>query len=333
MGFGMSTTSQPGTASYEYIKAIGNAAAPGQIGFRNPVDVAVGQQGLLYVLNHAAENTPNGKRVAKCTIDDEFLGEFGTFGTDDGQFSWPNSIALDQEGNVYVSDEWLHRISVFDPDGHFLHKWGIYGQSEGELDRPAGIAFDRDDNLLAVDSLNHRVQRFTKGGKFLATWGGPGKGEGEFDSPWGITVDSAGDVYVADWRNDRVQKFTADGKFLMQLGGSGGSDGAFRRPSDVAVDRQGHIYVADWGNDRVQVFDAECRPVTRFFGDAGLSKWGVDRLSTNPENMLEQRTKVKDTDSEKWLVQPSAVAVDDAGRVIVVDSARHRLQIYQMSPA
>ena len=78
----------------EYIKTIGNAAALGQIGFRNPVDVALGQRGLLYVLNHAAENTPNGKRVAKCTIDEEdFLGEFGTFGAGDGQFSWPNSLA------------------------------------------------------------------------------------------------------------------------------------------------------------------------------------------------------------------------------------------------
>ena len=90
----MSTHSESRTTSYEYIKTIGNAAAPGQIGFRNPVDVALGQSGLLYVLNHAAENTPNGKRVAKCTIDQEdFLGEFGTFGTGDGQFSLPTGVA------------------------------------------------------------------------------------------------------------------------------------------------------------------------------------------------------------------------------------------------
>ena len=109
----MSTHSKSRTASYEYIKTIGNAAAPGQIGFRNPVDVALGQRGLLYVLNHAAENTPNGKQVAKCTIDDDYMGGFGTFGTDDGQFTWPNSVAVDQEGNVYVaswSGGWLNKF-------------------------------------------------------------------------------------------------------------------------------------------------------------------------------------------------------------------------------
>ena len=326
----MSTHSKSRTASYEYIKTIGNAAAPGQIGFRNPVDVALGQRGLLYVLNHAAENTPNGKRVAKCTIDEEnFLGEFGTFGTEDGQFSWPNSLAVDRDGDVYVSDEWLHRVSVFDPDGIFRHKWGVQGTGDGQWDRPAGLAFDGDENLLVVDSLNHRVQKFTKDGKFLTKWGGPGKGEGEFDSPWGIALDGPGNVYIADWRNDRVQKFTGDGKFLLQLGSRGNGEGELNRPSGVAVDQQGYIYVTDWGNDRVQVFDGDGKPVTQLFGDSGLSKWGVDRLSTNPENMLEQRARVKEPDAEKWFVQPTAVAVDDSDRVIVVDSARHRLQIYQ----
>ena len=324
----MSTTSRPNTASYEYLKTIGNAAAPGQIGFRNPVDVAVGQHGLIYVLNHAAEAQPNGKRVSKCTIDDEdFLGDFGTTGTEDGNFTWPNSLAVDRDGDVYVSDEWLHRITVFDPEGNFRYKWGVQGTGDGQWDRPAGIAFDGDDNLLAVDSLNHRIQKFTKDGKFLAKWGGPGKGEGQFDSPWSITVDGSGNVYVADWRNDRVQKFTGDGEFLLQIGGNG--EGELNHPSDVAVDRQGHICVVDWGNDRVQVYDSEGNWLTRFFGDAGLSKWGEDRLSTNPESMLEQRARVRDPDAEKWFVQPTGVAVDDSNRVIVVDSARHRLQIYQ----
>ena len=330
----MNTTSRRDTATYEYIKTIGNAAAPGQIGFRNPVDVALGQNGLLYVLNHAAENTPNGKRVAKCTIDEEdFLGEFGSFGTEDGQFTWPNSLAIDRGGDVYVSDEWLHRVSVFDSDGIFRHKLGTQGTGDGQWDRPAGLAFDADDNLLVVDSLNHRVQKFTKGGKFLDKWGGPGKGEGQFDSPWGITVDCFGNVYVADWRNDRVQKFTSDGDFLLQLGGRDNGNEELNRPSDVAVDQQGYIIVSDWGNDRVQAFDAEGKLVTTIFGDAGLSKWGVARLSTNPENMLEQRAGVRHPDSEKWLVQPTAVKVDDANRLIIVDSARHRLQIYQKSSA
>jgi DNA-binding beta-propeller fold protein YncE len=326
----MTSRSETSIAEYRYIKTIGNAAAPGQIGFRNPVDVALGEGGLLYVLSHAAENTPSGKRVAKCTIEEEyFLGEFGSFGDADGQFTWPNSLAVDRDGNVYVTDEWLHRVSVFDHDGEFLRKWGIQGDAVGQWDRPAGITFDHQDNLLVVDSMNHRIQKYTKDGRFISQWGGCGSNPGELNTPWGITVDALGNVYVADWRNDRIQKFTADGRFLMEVGTSGHGEGQFYRPSGVAVDRKGLIYVTDWGNDRLQVFDPGGRFITMLKGDAGLSKWGEERLSSNPENMLEQRARARSLDPEKRFVQPTAVEIDEEDRIIVVDSARHRLQIYQ----
>lgn len=329
----MTSRFETGVAEYTYLKTIGNAAAPGQIGFRNPVDVAMGGGGLLYVLSHAAENTPNGKRIAKCTLEEEeFLGELGSFGDEDGQFTWPNSLAVDREGNVYVSDEWLHRISVFDPDGRFMWKWGVQGEAEGQWDRPAGVTFDNEDNLLVVDSMNHRVQKYSKDGGFITQWGGLGKNEGEFNTPWGITVDDLGNVYVADWRNDRIQKFAADGRFLMQIGTRGYGEGQFNRPSGVAVDRAGRIYVTDWGNDRLQVFDPEGRFLALFMGDAGLSKWGEERLASNPENMLEQRARARRPAAEKRFVQPTAVEIDAQDRIIVVDSARHRLQIYQKRP-
>src|SRR5919106_5274836 len=169
----MTSPIETSTAEYRYVKTIGNAAAPGQIGFRNPVDVALGKGGLLYVLSHAAENTPNGKRVAKCTFEKEyFLGEFGSFGDEKGQFTWPNSVAVDRDGNVYVTDEWLHRVSVFDADGRFLYQWGTPGDAEGQWNRPAGITFDHQDNLLVVDSMNHRIQKYSKDGRFITQWGG-----------------------------------------------------------------------------------------------------------------------------------------------------------------
>ena len=325
------TVSSP---TYQYVKTIGNAAAFGQIGFRNPVDVALGPDGLLYVLSHAAENTPGSKRVAKCTIDEEhFLSEFGTFGSEDGQFTWPNSLEVDRDGNVYVTDEWLHRISVFDADGNFQYRWGAEGSGEGQWNRPAGVTFDAEDNLLVTDSLNHRIQRYTKDGRFLGQWCGPGTGAGQLNIPWGITTDGQGNMYVADWRNDRIQKLDSAGNCLMVLGATGAGDGEFNRPSGVAVDQEGYIYVVDWGNDRVQVFDPEGSFVTKFLGDAGMSKWGEERLSSNPENMLGQRQLAGSLDPEKRFVQPVAIEVDRQNRIIVVDSARHRLQIYQKAPA
>jgi len=310
----MTSQSPTSIADYRYVKTIGNAAAPGQIGFRNPVDVAVGKGGLLYVLSHAAENAPNGKRIAKCTIGEEyFLGEFGSFGGEAGQFTWPNSLAVDRDGNVYVTDEWLHRVSVFDPDGRFLRHFGCQGDAPGQWKRPAGITIDQEGNLLVVDSMNHRVQTYSREGQFRSQWGGPGSNPGEFNIPWGITVDDLGNVLVADWRNDRIQKFTADGGFIMQVGSSGNGAGQFHRPSGVAVDPGGRIYVTDWGNDRLQVFGPEGGFVTMFLGDAGMSRWGEERLSSNPENMLGQRPgpgasvrKNGSSNLRRWKLMPPA---------------------------
>ncbi len=131
---------------------------------------------------------------------------------------WPVAIAIDAERNLYISDEALHRISIFDTQGRFLGKWGVKGNGAGMFDRPAGIAFDPDQHLLVVDGLNNRIQRYTTDGRFLGQWGQGGRGPGELNLPWGITVDRAGDVYVADWRNDRLQKFDAQGKFLASYG-------------------------------------------------------------------------------------------------------------------
>jgi DNA-binding beta-propeller fold protein YncE len=314
--------------TYQYSHTIGNAGAADTVGFRSPVDVALGRDGLLYVLNHSAESQPRGKWIAKCNMDEDYLGSFGSYGTEDGQFTWPNSLAVDKEGNVYVTDEYRNQISVFDGDGTFLRKWGTGGDGDGQWNRPAGLAFDAENNLYVVDSLNHRVQKFMPDGKFLLGWGGPGTGEGQFNAPWGIDVDEQGDVYVADWRNHRIQKFTSEGKFLMKFGEAGDGDGEFNRPSGVAVDQEGYIYVVDW-NNRVQGFDPEGGFVTKFMGDAGLSKWGVERLSANPENMLGAREQAKSLDPERRFHHPVGIEVDTQNRIIVADCGRHRLQIYQ----
>lgn len=316
--------------TYRYSHTIGNQSGPPAPGFTAPVGVALGQGGLLYVVSDYYEFNARGKFVVKCTIDEDYLGAFGSYGAEDGQFTWPNSLVVDKEGNVYVTDEWLQRISVFDPEGNFQYKWGTEGDGDGQWNRPAGIVFDGEDNLLVVDSLNHRIQKFTKDGRFLGKWGGPGTGEGQFNMPWGISVDGQDNLYVADWRNDRIQKFTSEGKFLMEFGATGDGDGEFNHPSGVAVDGEGYIHVVDWGNDRVQVFNPGGFFVTQFLGDChGYSKWAEERMASNPENMAEQRQQVRSLDPERRFFQPVGIKVDQENRIIVTDCGRHRLQIYQ----
>ena len=301
-------------------------------GFRSPRDLALGSGGVIYVVNQCAEERPQAMRVTICTVDEEYLGEFGRYGEGNGEFIWPTSIALDRQENVYVADQWLTRISIFNKKGAFLAKWGIKGARTGKLDRPYGLVFDKEDNLYVVDSGNHRVQKFTKEGKFLSAFGSPGSADGELNLPWGITLDGDGNVYVADWGNDRIQKFSADGRFLAKYGSSGNQVGEFTRPTWVAVDQDGDIYVVDWANHRVQVFGPDWLHLTTLTGDATISKWGHQKLEANPD-MVHQSRMVRDVNPWQRFWYPVAVELDAEGRIFVVDSSRARIQVYNKERA
>ena len=141
--------------------------------------------------------TQLGTRVGKFTIgpvpgDEEFVADISRPGDGPGQLIWPAGLALDRQENVYVTDEWLNRVSIFDMDGHFLRDWGTAGSGDGEFNGPSGIAIDRQEVLYIVDGRNHRVQKFTKDGEFLTTWGSLGSAPGQFNAPWGITLTSWG---------------------------------------------------------------------------------------------------------------------------------------------
>ena len=314
---------------FQYSHTVGMLALTGK-GFSNPVDLALGKNGLIYVLSRSNSfQAPMGAvRVTILTLDEELVGQFGGFGTDDGQLTWPTSLAIDSHGNVYVADEHRHDVQVFGPDHEFVRSWGGYGSGPGQLDRPSGLAVDTDGNILVVDHLNNRIQKFTPEGEALGSWGEAGSGPGQFNLPWGITVDKAGQVYVADWRNDRIQKFTGDGQYLATIGTSGSEAGQLKRPANVAVDDDGNVYVADWGNDRVTIFTDLGFPLTTLTGDSEMSKWGAEYLGAN-EDLLTGRKIMADGTPEKRFFAPTAIEVDDEGHVIVVDSCRHRLQIYE----
>ncbi len=320
------TTTETRTRSYKYSHTIGIDDFAGRA-FRCAVDLAIGPEGMLYVLQRG---TPLHRNVSVkiCNLKEEFFGDFGAYGSDPGQWTWPAAIVLDSQGQLFVSDEWNNRISRFDTRGAFLGDWGEAGSAPGQLSRPSGLALDGQQNLVVVDSGNHRVQRFTREGKHLGGWGSHGAGPGQFNLPWGVALNSAGEVYITDWRNDRVQKFTAQGRLLLEWGDPGSGDGQFNRPAGIALDREGDVYVVDWHNNRVQVFDPQGRFVTQLRGDATMSTWGEQLLAANPE-MMAGRKVAKNLSEEQRFWVPRGVKVDDQNHIIVVDSGKGRLQIYQ----
>lgn len=261
--------------------------------------------------------------------EEEVINRIGEPGEGAGQLTWASGIALDSERNVYVTDAWTDRVSVFTPEGDFVRSFGAAGSGEGEFRRPSGVAINAADEVLVVDAMNHRVQKFAADGRFISQWGGRGSSEGDLDSPWGICLDADGFIYVADHKNHRVQKFAADGEFVFALGGYGDGDSEFDHPSDVAVDPAGDIYVCDWANHRVQAYDAEGGYITTFAGDAQeLSKWQWEYVRSNPD-VYKARRRVYTLEPEWRFALPSAVAFDAANsRLMVADTQRWRIQIY-----
>lgn len=319
------------TSRIEYSHTIGQLAQAGA-GFNNPVDVAVAPGGRLYVLSRSnmAHAEMSFLRVTICTLDEEFIGQFTTFGYDDGQLVWPTSIAVDRQEHVFVSDERRHDVQVFDRDGLFIDRWGSFGSGPGQLNRPSGLAVDREGTVLVVDSLNNRVQRFSPDGNLLGSWGQAGRGPGEFALPWGIGLDRQGSVYVADWRNDRVQKFDPDGRFQASFGTSGRGEGQLSRPAGVGVDSVGNVYVSDYGNDRVVVFEPDGRHLATLLGAATMTKWAAEFVAADPEmTELRQRHADEIAPQECVFEGPMGVEVDEQDRVLIVDCCKHRIQIYR----
>ena len=326
---------------YDYNRTVGRGAISG-MGFNSVTDLALGEEDRVYVLNRGWEfvtnvpwnRTARGTRVSVITIgdvpgDEEFVLEFSKYGDGNGELIWPAGIAVDSQEHVFITDEWLNRVSVFDREGNFLNQWGATGTGDGQFDGPSGITLDSEENVYIVDSRNHRVQKFAKGGKFLSKWGGFGSNDGELDSPWGITLDQEGYAYIADHKNHRAQKFTVEGEFVGKFGSYGTARGELNRPSDVTVDPEGDVYVCDWANNRVQLFARDGRFITSFMGDAQeLSKWAKMVVEVSPQS-LKRRREARSLEPEWRLALPRAVTFDSQrSRLIISDTQRNRLQIY-----
>jgi len=312
-----------------YSHCIGFFAETGR-GFSNPYDVAPGPDDLLYVLNRSngADAPLGGLRITTCLLDSTYLGEWSQFGDDPGQLVWPTAIMLDSRGRLWIADEHRHDVQCLETDGHFVGGVGGHGSGPGQFNRPSGLALDADDNLIVGDTHNNRIQKLSPDGTCLASWGGPGSEPGQFNLPWGVAVDRQGNVYVADWRNDRVQKLGLHGQPLAIFGADGPAEARLKRPSGVAVDDDGLVYVADWGNNLVRIFAPSGSLMTTLEGDADLSQWAVEYLAADT-NTAELRRQAAHPEQERRFWGPTGIKLDAAGRLYVVESCRHRIQIYQ----
>jgi ABC-type Fe3+ transport system permease subunit/sugar lactone lactonase YvrE len=214
---------------------------------------------------------PHYSRVNLFSTNGTLLAQWGSHGTNAGQFSLPRAVAVNSRAQIFVSEyEEIERVQefVFGPGDsrrpvglgapslrqppHWVTTIGHAGTGPGEFNRAEGLCFDAQDRLYVADSCNHRIQVFSSDGKFLRAYGKPGQGPGEFSYPYDICVDKDGRQYVCEFGNSRIQVFDAQDRLLEIIGGPGAEPGRFSNPWALALDSVGNLYVADSQNHRVQ---------------------------------------------------------------------------------
>ena len=172
----------------------------------------------------------------------ELLARWGA-----GEFIMPHGLAIDPQGDVWVTDVGAQQVRKFSHDGKpllTLGERGVKGSDAGHFALPTDVAFHPDGTVYVSDGYeNTRVVRFTQAGEYLGEWGAAGDGPGQFDLPHGIAISRDGRVFVADRENSRLQIFDSAGKLLDVW-----EDERVGRPYGVDIAGDGSIYVADGGN-------------------------------------------------------------------------------------
>ena len=128
--------------------------------------------------------------------------------TSPGDFGSPDGVAVDQEGNVFVTDTLNDRVEIFDADGNFISTFGKNGDGPGFFARPKGIAVDSDGHIWVADQMNDRLQVFSREGRLL-TFIGLGHGEmpGQFKALVGVAIDKQNRVFTTEQYPGRMQEF------------------------------------------------------------------------------------------------------------------------------
>ena len=302
--------------------------------FTGPSAVAVDSVGNLYVVdsynNTIRKVTPVGTNWVVTTL----AGKAGVTGSADGtnstaRFNFPNGVAVDSAGNLYVADYYNDTIRKLTPVGT---NWvvttlaglaGVAGAADGtnstaRFNNPYGVAVDTNGNLYVSDSDNCTIRKVTPVGTNWAVTTLAGKAglsgfaDGTnstarfgFNGGYGpgyVALDGTGNLYVADSSNNTIRKVTPVGTNWVvttlagKAGVTGSADGTgstaqFNFPNGVAVDSAGNLYVADANNNTIRKgFPASSvpppilEPPSVRAGQFGFGITGLPGLAVNIES-------------------------------------------------
>jgi len=297
--------------------------------FRSPLAVSVDSSGNVYVADASNDMI---RKIAPGGVVSTLAGT-GQWGSNNGpgvgaSFGYPEGIALDNSGNIYVADYQGNMIRKITPDGvvSTLAGTGVAGSANGPgasatFNSPTSLAVDSSGNVYVADNGNNLIRRITPGG-VVSTYAGTGAAgatngpaaTATFYWPFGVAVDSAGNVYVSAIFDELIRKITPAGVVSTlagtQYSGSNngpGSSATFYSPADLALDNSGNIYVADYNNNMI-------RKITSGGVVSTLAGTGATGSANGPA-------------ASATFNQPNGVAVDSAGNVYVADTGNNVIRL------
>jgi len=173
--------------------------ATGSHKLNQPNDIAIADNGDVFVVQGHTPGPMGDPRVLKFDKDGKFIKSWGGKGKGAGQFEVAHGIAFDAKGLLWVADRENQRIQVFDTDGTFVREMKYAGLP---------CSFDIGKQFIfMVNGFAGQVVKMDLAGKVLAVLGKPGKGPGEFGEAHFIAVSPKDELYVADSVNAGLVKF------------------------------------------------------------------------------------------------------------------------------
>jgi len=196
----------------------------------------------------------------------------GAFGGDGGPaaqalLSYPTAVAVDAQGNIYISDYFNSRVRVFTLGGNISTAvgnggWGYNGDGPATsviIGPPLGLNFDKDGNLLIADQYNFLVRRYnpttgmvqTVAGNGLQGMGGDGYSAlsailtntgldpnggicENLDCPR-VALDSNSNLYIADTLNNAIRRVDAVTKTITTIAGSSRAASGYQGDNNLAT--------------------------------------------------------------------------------------------------
>ncbi|MHC4726809.1 MAG: 6-bladed beta-propeller [Planctomycetota bacterium] len=160
----------------------------------NPIDVVV-RENRCYVTDFGSNRVfvldrTTGREIARIGTESKTDRRMNSFGElPAGEFSLISDLALDQQGNIYVTDKAAGRITLFDQAGRFVKTIGTMGDNIDEFVRPKGIAIDKENRIWIVDASTEVAKIYNQQAQLLLFFGLPGNEPGMMNLPAKIILD------------------------------------------------------------------------------------------------------------------------------------------------